>query len=66
MAKSKITKSQAINIVTEYAEKQISQEKDWQSKYPFMPLSKDEEKKLIKAEKAIRILRDLKPNKKTT
>ena len=66
MAKSKITKSQAINIVTEYAEKQISQEKDWQSNYPFMPLSKDEEKKLIKAEKAIRILKDLKPNKKAT
>tara|TARA_Y100000361_G_scaffold99146_1_gene88995 strand:- start:2089 stop:2307 length:219 start_codon:yes stop_codon:yes gene_type:complete len=61
--KGKITKSQAINIVTEYAEKQISQVKDWQSNYPFMPLTKDEEKELIKAEKAIRIVKDLKLNK---
>jgi hypothetical protein len=64
--KGKITKSQAINIVTEYAEKQISQVKDWQSNYPFMPLTNKEEKELMKAERAIRIVKDLKPNKKAT
>jgi len=64
--KGKITKSQAINIVTEYAEKQISQVKDWQSNYPFKALTNKEEKELMKAERAIRIVKDLKPNKKAT
>ena len=62
--KTTISKQDAINIVIHLAQKQISQEKDWQSYYPYMPLTKDEEKELIKAEKAIRIVKDLKPNKK--
>jgi hypothetical protein len=64
--KGEITKSQAINIVTKYAEKQIRQEKDWQTNYPYKALNEMELNQIQEAERAIRIVKKLKPNKKAT
>jgi len=61
--KEEITKSQAINIITDYAEKHISQVKKLQSNYPFIEFTKEDELKLEKAERAIRIVKKLIPIK---
>ena len=57
--KTTISKQDAINIVIHLAQKQISQEKDWQSYYPYMPLTNEQQEQLNKAEQAIRIISDL-------
>jgi hypothetical protein len=58
--KSQITNYQAINNVIELAEKQISQVKDWQNNYPYMPLNKNQLEKIKEYEFSIAVLKDLK------